>query len=150
MRRRVAQPSQTAANTVARKRRAFKADPGSPGLVRRKSIVKENKVLEEEIESAGTSPSLPVQDHSEDALEVGGGTSASASSGQEDAPKGWKRVRYNFQKAKGEKPLHGPAVPKYDPEDYGHAKKKLKKAVLECYRCVRIISSYEGVLIWFL
>lgn len=53
-------------------------------------------------------------------------------------PKGWKRVRHKFDKhivAKkhpGSTPLEHPL--KYDPDDYLQAKKKLKKAVLECYR----------------
>ena len=31
-------------------------------------------------------------------------------------------------------PKKSPKGPKYDPEEYQHAKKQLKKAVLECYR----------------
>ncbi len=33
-------------------------------------------------------------------------------------------------------PDKAPKAPKYDPEEYQHAKKQLKKAVLECYRYV--------------
>lgn len=53
-------------------------------------------------------------------------------------PKGWKRVKHKFDKhnvAKkhpGSPPSDHPL--KYDPDDYLQAKKKLKKAVLECYR----------------
>lgn len=38
-------------------------------------------------------------------------------------------------------PRHGKGVPlRYDPEEYQHAKKQLKKAVLECYRSVRALT----------
>lgn len=54
-------------------------------------------------------------------------------------PKGWKKVRHNFQRhvTAAKKPgSPNPDAPKYDPDEYLHAKKSLKKAVLECYRCV--------------
>ncbi|KAI0760362.1 SPX domain-containing protein [Fomes fomentarius] len=33
--------------------------------------------------------------------------------------------------------------PKYDPEEYQHAKKQLKKAVLECYRGLEVLNNYR-------
>ncbi len=36
-------------------------------------------------------------------------------------------------------PDKAPKAPKYDPEEYQHAKKQLKKAVLECYRYVSML-----------
>ena len=66
-----------------------------------------------------------------------GSGSGSSGSGGEEVPKGWKKVRHNFQRHVVSKKPGSPSQsegPKYDPDEYTHAKKSLKKAVLECYR----------------
>lgn len=77
--------------------------------------------------------------------EASGSASASAAEDAAHALKGWKRVRYNFERHNVAKPVSSPeASPrehplKHDPDDYLQAKKKLKKAVLECYRYVEFL-----------
>jgi hypothetical protein len=69
-----------------------------------------------------------------------GSGSGSSGSGAEEAPKGWKKVRHNFHKHKpadtSDSATRHDAPARYNPEEYLHAKKSLKKAVLECYRSV--------------
>lgn len=126
--------------------------------------MQQDKAPEEEIEYADgcRAAKLTRTRHSEDtAVHVGGSASPSASatggsggSGpEESAPNvtGWKRVRHKFDKhnagktlsreTSGETPMF-----KYDPDDYLQAKKKLKKAVLECYRYVTVTSSVRPLL----
>ena len=56
-----------------------------------------------------------------------------------DGPRGWKRIAHSLQKhsapnAGSPPPTAFGFLSKHDPDDYLHARKKLKKAVLECYR----------------
>lgn len=123
---------------TARKRRSYKDDIDSPKCNR--SPAENKQRLEEEIENVDgdgdAHPPSPSHEASDETLENNGvNSSGSGGSGGEDVPKGWKKVRYNFQKhnvAKKSSPVPPPI--KYDPDEYLHAKKRLKKAVLECYR----------------
>lgn len=142
-------------STSARKRHTFAAEHGlghnALGLSRRESIIKDS-VLVEEFESGTSTPALTVHEHGTGTPESSGAASTIGygTFALKDAPKGWKRVTHNFQQHKPaeERPLRGPVIPKYDAEDYGRAKKNLKKAVLECYRCVRLTFFFEGMLSW--
>lgn len=117
-----------------RKRRSYKADTGSPK--RKHFITQDNRQLEEAVEHTRgvRQPPTPPRDTSDDTLQSANASrSGSGGSGVEDVPKGWKKVRHNLLKKPGS-PGTSNAPLKYDPDEYLHAKKRLKKAVMECYR----------------
>lgn len=129
--------------STARKRKAFKADPGSPGA-RPRSILKENKALEEAIETSVDKPPPTANEASDETAAQAGSSGSGGSGGEDPQLKGWKRVKYNIERHNGSKKQQSnslgssPELPskpaKHDPDDYLHAKKQLKKAVIECYR----------------
>ncbi|GJE94840.1 SPX and EXS domain-containing protein [Phanerochaete sordida] len=141
------------------KRKAFKADASSPSPgagPRRRSILKEHKALEEEIEGPVHAPPLRLGSPSASEPHSAGHTSddatvpAGSSSGGEDAqPRGWRRVKYRLEKHQSRLGAASPGVSpelvkqKYDPDDYLQAKKQLKKAVLECYRGLEVLENYR-------
>ncbi|KAI0631231.1 SPX domain-containing protein [Trametes polyzona] len=49
----------------------------------------------------------------------------------------------HFSGSQGKHGHVGPPTMKYDPEEYQHAKKQLKKAVLECYRGLELLNNYR-------
>lgn len=134
--------SKAASSNYARKRRAYKADLSSSA---RQSPVpeKDDKVTEAETVGASARPPVPDNETSDETVANAGGSAGASgeSSREESHAKGWKRLRYhldkhNMAKDKQSSPEGSPQVHpvKYDPDDYQHAKKQLKKAVLECYR----------------
>ena len=109
------------ANT--RKRRRFRADGSQSPKKDTPSRTDLKKHLEQDVEF------LNVSDRSES-----GGESSTG-----------KKAKSRPNTATSHAPGHvqlGPHL-KYDPDDYYHAKKKLKKAVLESYRSVQIFLSYS-------
>ncbi|KAI0087370.1 SPX domain-containing protein [Irpex rosettiformis] len=149
-----AEPSQRAqSKSSARKRRGYKGD--SDTLSRPTSNTCDAKNLEEAIENppikihSETSDEGTLRNHAGEANGNGSGSgsgSGSGGSGGEDVPKGWKKVRHNFQKHVSVKNLDSPGRSegaKYDPDEYIHAKKSLKKAVLECYRGLEVLENYR-------
>lgn len=129
------------ANT-ARKRRSYKTDVSSPKRAR--SAVQESNVADESTERTRAVPMQ--QQMSEDTIgndHSHGSGSGSGGSGEDQSAAGWKRLRHGFQKHNVTKKSPGSppnethvAAMKFDPDEYVHAKKKLKKAALECYRYV--------------
>ncbi len=112
--------------------------------MRRRSLVSENKALEEGVENVGPRDIDRLQSGDGTLVNglINGGGSGSGGSGGDDHERtvGWKRLQHSFQKHNLVKTASAPHTPllgvtfKHDPEDYQQAKKKLKKAVLECYR----------------
>lgn len=90
--------------------------------------------MENEIENVN-SVAMQGQD-SGDASETANGSGSGGSEGEER--RSWK-IKQPFQRhniAKTTSPtIGGILTRRHEPEDYLHARKALKKAVLECYRC---------------
>ena len=89
------------------------------------------KSIEEEIENVH-SVAMHREDTEQTAEGSGSGSGSGGSGGEEGRALG--RIKHKMQR-------HSlnvvPSVPRFlhhDPDDYLHAKKKLKKAVMECYR----------------
>lgn len=142
----------TLQKSTARKRKTCRTEAASVSPTpRRRSVVKENKTLEEEIE---TSPDrLPPSGNqtSDEATAQPGSSGSGGSGGEEAQPKGWRRVKYKLdmhnvaRKRHPDSPGTSPELSKqkYDPDDYLQAKKQLKKAVLECYRGLEVLENYR-------
>lgn len=140
MRRKPAGSQPAHVETTTRTRRIYKASSGSPSRResgRRRVPTRDNKALEQEIEYADSEAIRRAE--SADTTVVAEG---SGSSGGEE--RRWKRLKPGFHKRSP--PRHNAAaaaarltpgpIHRRDPDDYLHARKWLKKAVLECYRCV--------------
>ncbi|KAI0346442.1 EXS-domain-containing protein [Trametopsis cervina] len=135
------------ARNYARKRRSYKVDTDSTRR-RPQSLTSETKKREQSAENS----SVPLQhENSDDATlqhNNASGSGSSGGSGTEDGVKGWKKLRHSFQRDDPSK-KPGPSTSpdrshaRYDPDEYAHAKKSLKKAVLECYRGLEVLENYR-------
>lgn len=116
-------------NDPMHKRRQWPLDgSNTPDNVASSSQTDLNKTSETQNETSGSSdepdsptgykPSVPVSRGGREPGEAGGIG---------------KKIQHGLQKSTSAAPSLSMAT-KHDPEDYYHAKKKLKKAVLECYR----------------
>lgn len=144
MRRKPAGSQPAVVETTTRTRRVFKAATSSSSRResgRKRSPTGDNKSLEQEIEYAGSEPIRRVE--SADTTTIAGGSGSSGGSGGEEHK--WKRLKPGFPKRSPRR--HNAAAPaatrlapgilhRRDPDDYLHARKWLKKAVMECYRYV--------------
>ncbi|KAI0701367.1 SPX domain-containing protein [Cytidiella melzeri] len=133
------------------KRRSYKAQSESPP--RRQPEVSENNTMEEMTGSPRLKSPFQHLENSENGTlkdsQANGSnsTSASGASGAEDVPKGWQKVHHSFRTHAVTNKLgpqtHPNGASKYDPDEYVHAKKSLKKAVLECYRGLEVLENYR-------
>lgn len=146
MRRKPANAQHDVVETTIRTRRAYKATSGSPSrrqFGRKRAPTGDDKALEQEIEYADSETIRRAE--SADTTVVAEGSGSSGGSGGEERK--WKRLKPGFHKRSP--PRHNAAaaaarltpglIHRRDPDDYLHARKWLKKAVMECYRCVNYL-----------